>query len=284
MTEAFGFRPLFVGIVLALVTLCVVVGGAKRIFALTERMVPLMTLVYILLSAAVLILRRHALPEAAASVFREAFRPQSVAGGTAGFLLSRAVRFGTLRGLMSNEAGCGTAPIAHAESTDVSPAEQGLWGIFEVFADTVVLCTLTAAVVLVSVDDLSVYGADGMRITLSAYCNVLGNWCEPILAVLVLFFAFATVICRAHYGKAALAFLTRNAYLHRSYAFVYSAFVLVGTLSSPDLVWLISDASIGLMTAINLLFLYAMRREVKAETEMLIAKIKRKKCKSKEFL
>ncbi|MBO5269502.1 MAG: sodium:alanine symporter family protein [Clostridia bacterium] len=268
---SFGWDRGWVGIFLALLTLLVTAGGAKRISALTGRLVPLMTLVYIVLSVAVLILKRDAIPDAVASVFSDAFSAESAAGGALGFFFSRAVRFGTIRGLMSNEAGCGTAPIAHAEATETSPAEQGLWGLFEVFADTILLCTMTALVVLVSYDGAMAQGADGMLMTLYAYSNVLGAWCEPLFAALVLFFAFATVICRAHYGRVALSFFTDRKGMHRGYLILFAAFVFVGTVASSEFVWTLSDLSVGIMTLLNLCFLFAMRREVKAETMLLSA-------------
>lgn len=262
----FGWPSAVVGGVLAVVTFFVIIGGGKRISALTERLVPFMTLIYLVLSAAVLILRRDALSAAVSSVFQNAFRLDTAASGVGGFLFSRAVRYGTMRGLMSNEAGCGTAPIAHAESNTDSPAQQGIWGIFEVFADTVVLCSLTAAVILVSYDKVAVYGENGMMMTLKAYSSVLGTWSEPLFAFLVLFFAFATVVCWAHYGASALAYFTKRRIFHIIYIAAFSVAVFLGTNAAPSSVWIISDFALGVMTVLNVTVLWGMRREVKAET------------------
>lgn len=267
----FGVPRAAVGAVLAAVTLPVVLGGGKRISALTERLVPLMTLLYLVLSVAVLILRREALPAVFRAVLADAFTAESAVSGVGGFLFSRAVRYGTIRGLMSNEAGCGTAPIAHAESNAERPAVQGLWGIFEVFADTVLLCTLTAAVILVSYGEVAAFGADAMMMTVKAYSTVLGGWSEPLFAFLVLFFAFATVICWAHYGASALGFLTRRRGVHRFYTVLFSASVFVGTVTAPEVLWTLSDLSIGVMTLVNLAVLFGMRGEVKAETLLLLS-------------
>ena len=263
----FSWSPTVLGVVLSIVTFLVIVGGGKRISALTERLVPFMAVVYLVLSCAVLIIRREALPSVFSAVLKDACTPQSAASGVGGFLITRAMRYGTLRGLMSNEAGCGTSPIAHAESDTDSPAVQGLWGIFEVFMDTVLLCTLTAAVVLVSYDGSVTDASDSMMVTVKAYSTVLGKWCEPILAMLVLFFAFATVICRAHYGQSALYCLTKGKAARAVYLILFSASVFLGTVSAPDMVWGIADFSLSVMTLLNLTVLWMMRKEVKEETD-----------------
>lgn len=267
-----GRDPIPIGAVLAVLTLFVTLGGGRRISRLTERLVPFMTLLYLVLSLTVLVLRRDALSDALSLVLRDAFSFGSAASGIGGFLVSRAVRYGTMRGLMSNEAGCGTAPIAHAESALESPGEQGIYGIVEVFVDTILLCTLTAAVILVSYGELLPYAEDGMMMTVKAYSTVLGRWSEPILFLLVLFFAFATVICRAHYGRTALGYFTKGKTVHFIYTVLMAGSVFVGTVVSPAAVWSVADLALGVMTLLNVSFLYGMRREVKEETERLLAR------------
>ncbi len=263
----FGFDPIPAGAVLACLTLAVTLGGGRRISALTERLVPLMTLLYLILSVAVLILRFDRLPFAFRLVMDGAFSVNGAASGIGGFLFSRAVRYGTMRGLMSNEAGCGTAPIAHAESSSTDPAEQGVWGIFEVFVDTILLCTLTASVILVSYGEVISCGEDGMMMTVRAYSVVLGAWCEPILAVLVLFFAFATVICWTHYGRTALGYFSGQKALHFIYTVLMAIAVFIGTVVSPAAAWTVSDLALGIMTLLNVTVLWKMRGEVRRETE-----------------
>lgn len=272
----FGLSPVAVGGVLAVIVFLITLGGGRRISALTERLVPFMTLLYLVLSVAVLVLRRDALPAAFRAVMADAFSFTSAASGIGGFFFSRAVRLGTMRGLMSNEAGCGTAPIAHAETRAEYPAEQGVWGIFEVFADTILLCTLTAAVILVSFDRVSPYGDDSMMMTVKSYSMVLGAWSEPVMALLVLFFAFATVICWAHYGRAALSYFTGRKALHIGYLFLLALSVFYGTNAAPASVWTMADFAIGVMTLINVGVLWAMRGEVKVETVRFIEDCKRK--------
>ena len=196
MQEVVGIPTVYSGVLLVMLTLPLLARGIKGISALTEYLVPIMTAGYIILSIAVLILRREALGDAMASIWRDAFAPQSAVGGVSGFLLSRALRVGTMRGLLSNEGGCGTAPTAHAEANAKSPAHQGVWGIYEVFADTVLLCTLTALVILSS--GIPTEGENYMMITIGAYAAVLGEIASCFLALSVLLFGFATVICWAH--------------------------------------------------------------------------------------
>ena len=254
------------GVVLTVVCLFLVGRGVSSLSFLTERLVPLMTGGYLLLSAAVLILRAEAIPQALAGIFHDAFTPQSAAGGALGFLLNRGVRYGTMRGLLSNEAGCGTAPIAHAASDTKSPAEQGFWGLFEVFVDTILLCTVTALVILVEPQVIESFAGDGVMMTIAAYAAVLGQGAAWFLAVAVLLFGFATVICWSHYGAECIRYLTRRPAAQTVYHIAVCLSVLCGSLLAPDSLWDVADFAIGAMTLINLYILVRMRREIRRET------------------
>lgn len=262
----FDVSPTFCGIVLAVICLFYVGRGAERISFLTELLVPLMTGGYLLLSAAVLILRAEAIPTALGEIFRDAFTPQSAAGGALGFLLNRGIRYGTMRGLLSNEAGCGTAPIAHAAAHTKSAVEQGFWGLFEVFVDTILLCTVTALVILVEPQMIELYAGDGVMMTIAAYTAVLGRWAAWFLAVAVLLFGFATVICWSHYGAECLRYLTDQRWVQMLYRIVTCAAVILGAHLSPDSLWDAADFALGTMTLINLSVLILARREIKDET------------------
>jgi AGCS family alanine or glycine:cation symporter len=255
------------GTVLVLITLPVIVRGTKGVSSLTELLVPIMTLGYLVLSAAVLILRREAVGAVFLSIFRDAFSTASVGGGILGFLTSRAIQSGTMRGLLSNEAGCGTAPTAHATAQAKSPAAQGVWGIFEVFVDTILLCTVTALVVLVSFDEVRGVGADGVMMTIRAYSTVLGGWAEWFFAAAILAFGYATLICWASYGLECLRFLTPRRSFRYLYFFVFGAAILIGAVVAPESVWTLTDVSVTLLTLINLSALLLLRREIKKETE-----------------
>jgi AGCS family alanine or glycine:cation symporter len=178
------------------------------------------------------------------------------------------VRYGTMRGLLSNEAGCGTAPIAHAASDTKSPAEQGCWGLFEVFVDTILLCTVTALVILVEPRVIEMYAGDGVMMTIAAYSRVLGQGAGWFLAIAVLLFGFATVICWSHYGAECIRYLTRRPAAQTVYRIAVCLSVLCGALLTPDSLWDVADFALGTMTLINLSVLVLARREIKGETEM----------------
>ena len=265
---AFGTPKALIGLLVSIMTALVITKGANGISKLTEWLVPLMSLGYILRSVAVMVICRDKLTWAFSTIFKEACTLKSGVGGIGGFLLSDGLRYGTMRGLLSNEAGCGTAPFAHAASNTREPAKQGVWGVFEVFVDTIVLCTMTALVVIVSYDEVCSLAPDGMLMTLRAYSAVLGEWSEYFLAVAVLLFAYATVICWSHYGGECVAWLTGERRLPRrvfNVAFCICAFV--GAVIAPEEIWTLADFSIGSMTLINIFVVFIMSGEVRELTE-----------------
>lgn len=270
----FDVPPLAVGGIMALLAVLVLSHGAKRVESVCATLVPFVCLLFCVLAFSVLWLRRAALPAAFARIFTEALTWESGAGGVMGALTSGAVRYGVSRGLVSNEAGCGTAPIAHAAAHAQTPAQQGFWGIFEVFVDTVLLCTLTALVILVS--GVTVSGG-GVFSAINAFGTVLGDVAPPFVAVSVAFFAFATVLCWSHYGAEALWYLTKSHHARYVFLLAVAAAVLVGAVTSPDIVWNITDAVLALMTLLNVMVLLLLRRVVYAETKYFFSKNKTKK-------
>ncbi len=273
LEEVVKIPTAYSGVLLVLLTLPFLARGVKGISALTEYLVPIMTAGYIILSVAVLILRRDALGEAMRSIWQGAFTPESAVGGVSGFLLSRALRVGTMRGLLSNEGGCGTAPTAHAAANAKSPAHQGVWGIFEVFADTVVLCTATALVILVSGVDTA---SGGVMTTVNAYSLVLGGFAEWFFSAAVFCFGYATLLCWGSYGLESVRFLSQKKIWYALYIAMFGACILLGVRTAPEIVWSIGDFGIATMTFINLFVLLLLRREVKDET-LRFAKPKKKK-------
>ena len=260
--------PLWVcGVLIALLTLPVVIRGTRQISALTEVLVPIMSAGYVILSLAVLILRHDALGDAFTSIFCSAFTPESAGGGIIGFLTSRALRVGTMRGLLSNEAGCGTAPTAHAAANTKSPAAQGVWGIFEVFVDTILLCTATALVILVSGIPLE---GDAIMVTVHAYSSVLGGWAEWFFCAAILAFGYATLLCWAGYGLEALRFLCRSRLAQILFFSAFGACILIGAVSAHERIWDVADFAIAAMTSMNLAVLWLMRREIRNESRRLL--------------
>lgn len=263
----FGLSAVLCGVLLLLLTVPAIVRGVKGISALTEYLVPIMSCGYIILSVAVLWLRRDGILPAFTRIFQDAFSLQSATGGFFGFLTSRALRVGTMRGLLSNEAGCGTAPTAHACANTDSPAAQGVWGIFEVFVDTIVLCTLTALVILVANPSLHDFGAPPVMMTVRSYSSVLGAWSEYFFAAAIFCFGYATVICWAGYGVESVRAITSKKRYRALYLLLFCACIIPASIAAPNAIWELSDFAIAALTSINLLVLLFMRREIKSETK-----------------
>ncbi len=272
LSGVLSIPPAIVGILLVLLTVPVVLRGGRGVSALTEVLVPVMSLGYLILSLAVLLLRRELLGEALRSVFEGAFRPESAVGGIGGFLLSKALRLGSMRGLLSNEGGCGTAPTAHAQADTDSAAGQGVWGIFEVFVDTVVLCTVTALVILVSLPQVEMLGENSVMMTVRAYSVVLGRWSELFLCAGIFCFGYATLLCWASYGLEALTFLKAGRGWKQAYLLLFASLTVVGAVGMPSFAWTCTDAILAAMTGINLGMLLLMRKEIKNATVLYFGK------------
>ena len=264
--DILGIKPIITGAVCAALMVAVSSGGLRRISSATNKIVPFMTVVFCILSLAALIIRSERIPNALAEIFSSAFKWESAAGGIGGFFISRAVRLGVMRGLISNEAGAGTSPMAHSASSSDSPVEQGFLGIIEVLIDTVFLCTLTALVILVSYPEVGHYADNSVMMTVGAYGAVLGEWVEPVMCGLVLLFGLATVFCQCFYGKLCLSHLTKNKAAEAVLTLLYGATALLSAGTPSGNIWGIADLSIGLMTLINVSVLLLERKRIKKET------------------
>lgn len=270
--SAFSVSPLILGICIAVIVFFIISKGLGVISNITEKLVPLMTVGYIILSVAVMIVRYDRLDDAFAEIFSSAFNFDAAVGGITGFVFSKALRYGTMRGLISNEAGCGTAPTAHAVSNAKIPAEQGFLGIFEVFIDTIVLCTMTAIVVIISYGEVEHFGNNFIMMTISSYSFVLGDFAKYFLLIAVFCFAFATIICWSHYGMECIRYISKKVYAEKIFIIVYSISVLFGAVFDPDWVWDMADLAIGVMTFINVIVITLMSKDVKVETELYLKK------------
>lgn len=270
--ELLGVPSFVTGGALALLTAAVIFGGTKKIARATTLAVPLMTLGYILISIVAIAANRHALPAAFKAIFESAFTPRAVGGGVLGFLLSPALRFGVSRGLLSNEAGCGTAPTAHAASNEEDPAAQGLLGIVEVFVDTVILCTMTALVILTS----GVETAGGALVTVRAYAVTFGDAATPIVAAMILVFAWATMLCQAFYGEVCVDYLGLGERSRKLFLAAFCLSALLSSISSPNSVWELADLLVGSMTLINVAALLWRSERVCELSAPLIRSLSRK--------
>lgn len=283
MSGVFGIKPLYSGILLTALTAAVVLGGASRISALTEKLVPLMTLLYAALSLAAILPRAGELPGVFARIFAGAFSPRAAGGGIGGFFTSRAVRFGVTRGLLSNEAGCGTAPMAHA-TADNPPAKQGLCGVIEVFVDTILLCSMTAFTVLLAYEELPTVGG-GVMIALGAYRLLCGAAAEKLIGLSLLFFAYGTVICWAYYGEQGVGYFTPSPVARRGYYLLFCGLLFAGSFLSSAFLWDLTDLFVCCMTLCNGTSLCLLCDAVVTETAragLLSPKKTRRMCREKE--
>ncbi len=196
-----------------------------------------------------------------------AFAFRSVGGGVMGYAIARGMRFGIARGVFSNEAGLGSAPIVHAASSTRSPVQQGFWGIFEVFVDTLIVCSLTALVILTS--GIHNYGThNGAALTSAAFNGSLGSIGGMLLTVCLVFFAFSTIIGWSYYGERALAYITKNSKIGTSiYKIVFIISIIIGATLELTLVWDISDTLNGLMAIPNLIAILGLSGTIFALTK-----------------
>jgi len=271
----FGVNKTVFGACFALVTAAVILGGFERISRFTSIVLPVMSGVYIALCLAVICREAAFLPGVISEIFREAFRFDSAFGGVLGFLLSKGVAEGVAKGTFSHESGSGTAPLAHAGAEALSPARQGLLGLFEVFFDTIIICTLSAFVMITAMKK-GVSEENGMVLALAAFESSLGSWAKYVIGASICFFALSTAVCWAFYGRSALAYITKSGRAALAYTLVYLSAVIFAAVLSQGAVWKTADAAIALMTGANLPALFLLRKEIKAETDTLFTKEKRR--------
>lgn len=272
LTGAFRISPVAVGAVFALAAALVLIRGLRGVERVSAALIPFLCLAYTVLSLVAIFRGRAMISSAFSAIFRGAFSVQSGLSGCAGFLASGALRYGVSRGLVSNEAGCGTSPIAHASSGVSDPAAEGLFGVLEVFVDTILLCTLTALVLLTSGVAPS---ADGGYV-LRAYTASLGAFAAPVMAVFLALFAFATVLCWAHYGQESLAYLTDNQKIATVHLVAVSISAFLGAVAAPAILWDITDLVLALLTLLNLPALFLCRKEIMERTALFFGKVSRR--------
>ena len=265
---------LLCGCLLAAATYFLLSGGRNRIGKAVEKLIPFAAGSYILLSLGVLILRREAIPIAFAQIARGVFSPRAVTGGAVVSGLT-ALRIGVSRGVFTNEAGMGTAAMAHAGARVSHPVNQGMMGIMEVFLDTLVICTLTALVILVSGAEIP-YGDDpGAALTASAFTAVYGSWVGVVITLELCLFAFATVLGWGLYGGLCAQFLF-GPQVWRLYPLVQGLMVIVGATMNTGTLWLLSEIVNGCMALPNLTVLFFLTPKVRQLTRSFI-KMQREK-------
>ena len=254
--DSVGRLNLIIGIVLAILIGMILLGGIKRIGQVTEKLVPFMAAIYVILALGVVVLNFQNIPSVFGSIFEGAFSPASVTGGAVGsFFMS--MKKGVSRGIFSNEAGLGTGSIAHACADTKKPVKQGFFGIFEVFVDTIVICTLTALVILCSGVPVGYVEAAGAELTILGFTSTYGNWVSIFTAVAMCCFAFSTIIGWGLYGTRCVEFLLGTK-ANKPFMVLYALVAIVGATMELGLMWNIAETFNGLMAIPNLIAVFLL--------------------------
>ena len=280
MNGLFGLKPEVTGILLAIVVGIVVLGGSKRIGQVTSFLVPFMAMFYVAAGLGVIILRAADIPSAFSAIFASAFSFEAVGGGIFGYAIMVAMRQGFARGVFSNEAGLGSAPIAHAASNTKEPAEQAIWGVFEVFFDTIIICSITGLTVVLSgiyadPAGLNAFASKGAA-AVAAFNSILpGTLGGTIIQISLVFFALSTILSWSYYGERCWGYLTQSKVMITIYKTAFVLITLLGATGSGTLMWDIADTLNGAMAIPNLIALLALSSVVAKITKDYFSKIKK---------
>ena len=272
---------LIVGILVAVVGAFVIIGGIKRIGRVASMLVPFMSLLFIIGAIIVIIMNVAALPGAFGAIFKYAFNFKAAGGGILGYAFAQVLRKGMARGVFSNEAGLGSSVIAHSASETREPVKQGLWGVFEVFFDTFIICTLSALTLLCTVDINALTGAEvDTDISMSVFSGSFGTVGTVLFSIILPLFAFTTILAWSYYGEKATEFLFRGlGKKGRKIAVVtfkvlYVALIVVASVTESELAWALSDTANGLMALPNLICVVALSGLVTKITKNYFARKK----------
>ena len=269
----FGLDTMLTGVALTVLVGVVVLGGVKRIGQVTSLLVPFMSVFYVAAGIVVILMRITDIPGVFAAIFSSAFSFEAVGGGVFGYAIMIAMKNGFARGVFSNEAGLGSAPIAHAASSTEEPAEQAIWGVFEVFFDTIVICSITAFTVLLSGFELGEAALEGYAskgsAAVAAFNSILpGTLGGTIIQLSLVFFALSTILSWSYYGERCWGYLSRdNKVVTSVYKVIFVLFCIVGATGSGDLMWNISDTLNGAMAIPNLIALLLLSGAVATITK-----------------
>lgn len=253
LESTIGIKAWITGAVLTVIAAAVILGGMRRIASVNEKLVPFMAVFYVAASVIALVVNADKIPSAFALIFKEAFNFRAAAGGVAGYGVLLAMHYGFSRGVFSNEAGLGSAPIAHAASSAKDPVKQGLWGMFEVFFTTIIICTFSALIILTT--GIWEQGTlSGSALSIASFNKILPGVGGVIVTLATVFFALSTILGWAYYGEVCIGYLTKNAKAAVIiYRCVYVLFVFIGAVGNLDLIWSISETMNGLMAIPNLI-------------------------------
>ncbi len=258
--EYLPIDPLWIGIVTAVIIAIIILGKSQKIMKVNEIAIPVVSILYIVACIYLLIQHANVLPQAISSIFQEAFTFSSGVGGVTGYGVTRAMHYGVSRGVFSNEAGMGSAPIAHASVVGVHPVEQGFWGIFEVFFDTIIVCTITGLVVLTS--GLMDSGMEGVALSVACFSQGFGNLGGMLFAFSIVSFAIPSIIGWYYYASECIRYLFQTSFMLKIYQVIFLLLLIVGACMDLQYAWEIADTLNGLMSIPNLISLIILQKVV----------------------
>lgn len=271
MDDVFKIKPIVGGILMGLVIAMVVVGGVKRLGNVAEKLIPFMTIMYFLGGITIIITNIESLPYAIMNIVRCAFNTQSVGGGVLGYTMKEALRYGVARGLYSNEAGEGSAPVLHSAAITDSSARQGLYGLLEVFIDTILICSLTSFIVLTS-------GVMEMEISPAIYVitafGSIHNIFRYIIGISMILFAFSSILAQWYFGKVTLTYIFDSKKADY-FKYIFIVIVVLGSISRLGVVWYLQDVLLGLMILPNLIGIILLSPKVKEATNEFFSMVKK---------
>ena len=259
LNDSFNIEPRISGIIISILSAIIILGGTSRITHFTEKIVPFMALFYIVGGLIIIFYNKSNLPAAIKNIFINAFNFKAISSGGTGFIISKSIKYGISRGVFSNEAGLGSSPIIYSAADENEPIVQGMWGIFQVFFDTIIGCSITALCILTSgpID----YKMDSVALSISAFSSVFGRYGSIFVSFSIIMFAFATIIGWSYYGEKGLEYIFKGKYI-TIYKSFYIILILFGSVMDLNLVWDLSDTFNGLMAIPNLIALLILSNQV----------------------
>lgn len=253
MNNSLGINPLYTGVVIAIIVALVIIGNVQRIAKTTEKLVPFMTIFYVIITLIVLVSNHQNIVSSIVLIVKSAFTETAAIGGFVGSSFMLALKSGISKGVFTNEAGLGSSPIAHAMADTEHPTVQAMWGIFEVFVDTILTCSITGLAIITSGKWAS--GLSGAELAIFSYSQGLGNFAPHAISFCLLIFAFLSLLGWSFYGEKCLEYILKTDKFNFLYKIVFTCVIVIGATSEMKIVWNISDALNGLMAIPNIIAL-----------------------------
>jgi AGCS family alanine or glycine:cation symporter len=259
--DAFNISPTVMGAVLSVLTAVIIFGGVHRIAKVVEIVVPFMAIIYLLLAAAIIIINLTEVPAMIKLIFSSAFGVEPAAGGVGGYLIARVISQGVKRGLFSNEAAMGSSPNAGATADVEHPVKQGMVQTLGVFVDTLLICSATAFIIILSKEYVGASNVSGIALTQNSIAVMVGEWARTFLAVCIFLFAFSSIVGNYYYGESNIEFIKDNKVLLQAYRVLVVLMVFLGSQLKVAVIWNMADLFMGLMAVLNLIAIVLLSKE-----------------------